>query len=119
MNEFYQPNTMVKSYLVFPRFLLELDISWSAKVCYALLLERTRMSQKLIRYIDAKNHAFVYYPQKELAKRLRRTEKIAKHALKELSEARLIERKRQGLGKADVIYLKVPPEEKLDLDLSW
>ena len=42
----YKTDTEISSYIIFPRFLIPLDLSNDAKVLYALLLDRAGISRK-------------------------------------------------------------------------
>ena len=42
----YKIDTDISSYIIFPRFLIPLDLSNDAKVLYALLLDRAGISRK-------------------------------------------------------------------------
>ena len=42
----YKTDTGISSYIIFPRFLISLDLSNDAKVLYALLLDRAGISKK-------------------------------------------------------------------------
>ena len=42
----YKTDTDISSYIIFPRFLIPLDLSNDAKVLYALLLDRAGISRK-------------------------------------------------------------------------
>lgn len=48
----YKTDTDISSYIIFPRFLISLDLSNDAKVLYALLLDRAGISRKK-GYIEA------------------------------------------------------------------
>ena len=42
----FKTDTEISSYIIFPRFLIPLDLSNDAKVLYALLLDRAGISRK-------------------------------------------------------------------------
>lgn len=42
----YKTDTDISSYIIFPRFLIPMDLSNDAKVLYALLLDRAGISKK-------------------------------------------------------------------------
>jgi hypothetical protein len=83
-------------------------ISCEAKILYGLLLDRMSLSIKN-RWFDEKNRAYIIFTVNEIAELLNcGTQKVVK-LLKELdTEAGigLIEKKRLGLGKPNVIYVK-------------
>ena len=45
MTDFLTADTNLPSYMIFPRFLLDMEINETAKILYIILLDRTRLSQ--------------------------------------------------------------------------
>jgi len=82
-----------KGYTLIPNYLLELKISTTAKVLYALLLSYCW------------NKDFCFPGQEEAAKRLNITEKTIQRNLQELQEAGLIKVTRRGQGKTNKYIL--------------
>ena len=103
---YIRQNTRIKHYLPFPIFLLELDISQSAKILYAMLLNRTTLSQKN-NWFDESGRVYIMYAIEEMAKELHKSKTTIKAALYELEQADLLERKRSDFGKPNVIFLKM------------
>ena len=64
-------DTGLPPYLPYPRFLLKMDISQTAKLLYALLLDRTTLSQKN-GWQDGEGRTFIVYPVAEIAEMLHR-----------------------------------------------
>ena len=56
----YKTDTDISSYIIFPRFLIPLDLSNDAKVLYALLLDRAGISRKK-GYIEADGTIRLYF----------------------------------------------------------
>ena len=56
----YKTDTEISSYIIFPRFLISLDLSNDAKVLYALLLDRAGISRKK-GYIEADGTIRLYF----------------------------------------------------------
>lgn len=98
-------------YLPYPRFLLGMDLTQTAKVLYALLLDRASLSRKT-GWKDEEGHIFVVYPIAYLADDLRKSHMTVKKALNELEEAGLLVRKKQGFSKPNLLYIKIPAEGK-------
>ena len=46
MTDFLTADTNLPSYMMFPRFLLDMEINETAKMLYMILLDRARLSQK-------------------------------------------------------------------------
>ena len=84
------------------------SLSCEAKVLYGLLLDRMGLSIKN-RWFDEEDRVYIIFPVEELAELLNcGTQKVVR-LLKELdvkSGIGLIEKKRLGLGKPNVIYVK-------------
>ena len=111
--EYMTADTKVNRYMVYPRFLSTIDVSPTEKIVYIYLFNRARSSQRASRsgkFADQLGRVYIVYPIKDLAADTGFTERWVKKSLKELEEAGLIERKREGKNKPDKIYVKVPEE---------
>ena len=100
--------TELPAYLPYPRFLLKMDISHTAKLLYALLLDRSTLSQKN-GWQDSEGRTYIVYPIAEIAEMLDKGCTTIKGALNELDAAGLLERRRMGFSAANRLYVKVPP----------
>ncbi len=81
------------------------SLSTDAKLLYGILLDRMSLSKKNGWY-DAQDRVYIMFSLESVSEILGcKSEKIIK-LFKELQEIGLIERKRQGLGKASLIYVK-------------
>lgn len=99
--------TPLPQYLPYPRFLLDTDLSHTAKLLYTLLLDRATLSQKN-NWIDTQGHIYVIYPLSKLSKDLRYSLSSITRAFAELENAQLVECVRNGFSKPSRILLKVP-----------
>lgn len=108
MTKFLTPSSVLPSYMMFPRFLLAEELNETTMLVYMALLNRARLSMERPDWTDQENHVFLYYPIKALAKTLHKSEMTIKNALSALEKAELIVRKRQGIGRPNRIYVKVP-----------
>lgn len=99
--------TPLPQYLPYARFLLDTDLSHTAKLLYTLLLDRATLSQKN-NWIDTQGHIYVIYPLSHLAKDLGCCISSVTRAFAELENAQLVERIRSGFSKPSCILLKVP-----------
>ena len=84
------------------------DVSAEAKVLYGLMLDRMGLSVKN-RWIDEENRVYIVYTIAEIMEDLNCADQKAGKLLSELDNIKgvgLIERKRQGLGKPNIIYVK-------------
>ena len=81
-------------------------ISTDAKVLYGLLLDRMSLSARND-WLDEQGRVYIVFTVEEIIENLACGNKKAVGPLRELeTEAGLIERKRQGLGKPNLIYVK-------------
>ena len=80
------------------------NISSDAKILYGLMLSRMILSQKN-NWFDDDNRVYIIYKIQEIQDTLCCGKNKAVNILKELENAKLIQRNRQGLGKADLIYV--------------
>ena len=102
--------------MAFPNFLLGMtELSDSAKIIYCVLLCRAQLSQKRDGFTDEHGRIFIYYPIKDLAEAVHKSEMSVKTALSSLEKHELIVRKRQGVGKANRIYVKFPVDRNLSV----
>ena len=108
MTAFITPETEMPGFLMFPRFLLDADISETSKLVYLVLLNRARMSQMHEGWTDAEGRVFLVFPIVELMQTVHKSETTIKTCLKALHKAGLIQRQHQGIGKPDRIYVKLP-----------
>ena len=92
MTDFLTADTNLPSYMMFPRFLLDMKINETAKMLYIILIDRTRLSQKNEGWSDIDGHVFIYF------------------TIELLEKQELIFRKRQVPGQPNQIYVKRPKE---------
>ena len=98
------------SFLRVPKILLQNEayagISAEAKLLYSLLFDRTELSNKN-GWLDDQNRVYIIFTVAEIRECMNCGNKKAIQLLDELeNKAGLIERKRQGLGKPNLIYVK-------------
>ncbi len=83
------------------------EYSINAKLLYGLLLNHTTLSQKS-GWVSEDGNVYVIYTIKQMANDLDRSERTVKTALRELENAGLITRVRQGWNQANRIFLQIP-----------
>ena len=110
MSQFLTANSKLPSYMVFPRFLLNSDLSETTKILYMILLDRTRLSIKNGGWSNNQGHVYIHFTISELADTLSKSEMTIKNSLSALEKADLIYRQRQGIGLPNKIYVKFPDE---------
>lgn len=102
-------DTRLPPYLPYPRLLLQADLTQTAKLLYALLLDRATLSQAN-GWLDEGGRIYLVFPIEKIAAALDRSSMTVKTALSELEDAGLIERRRSGFSKPNRIYVKLPPD---------
>ena len=107
ISDYLTVTTPLPRYLPYARFLLDTDLSHTAKLLYTLLLDRATLSQKN-NWIDAQGRIYVLYPLSSLAKDLGCSISSITRSFTELENAQLVERIRSGFSKPSRILLKVP-----------
>ena len=83
-------------------------LSSDAKLLYGLMLDRMSLSVKN-RWFDEDNRAYIYYTVEEIMNDLGCSHGTCTKIMAELDNKKgigLIEKKRQGLGRPDIIYVK-------------
>ena len=114
MTQFLTTDTALPAYMAYPKFLLDMtDLGETAKLVYIVLLDRARVSQAKCGWTDEHGNVFIYYPIRDLAEAVHKSEMSVKTALAALEKCGLILRKRQGVGKANRIYVKLPVDRNL------
>ncbi|WP_069988277.1 replication initiator protein A [Massilioclostridium coli] len=105
--DYIMADTPLPFFLPYPRFLLKMEISQTAKLLYSLLLDRSTLSQKN-KWQDDKGRIYIIYPIAEIAEILDKGSTTIKGALNELDMAGLLERERGGFSVPNRLYVKVP-----------
>ena len=104
--EYIKAQTPLPAYFPYPKFLLQMSLSHTARLTYVLLLDRMTLSQKN-GWVDVQDRAYVLYPLAGLAEDLQSSISSVTRALRELEAARLIERRSNGFSKPNQIFLGV------------
>ena len=90
------------------------DLSSNAKILYGLMLDRMSLSIKN-QWCDDKNRAYIYFSIEDIMELLNCGRNKAIKSMRELDDETgigLIEKRRQGFGKVNVIYVKTFMPEK-------
>ena len=96
MTDYMAIDTELPPYFFFPWFLLDMGLTLTAKLTYALLLDRARLSQ-FNGWSDETGRVYIIFPIGKLA---------------ELEAVGLIERRRQQFSKPNHIYVKLPDGQR-------
>ena len=112
MTDYMTADTALPPYFPYPQFLMDMRLSHTAALAYALLLDRAHLSQ-LNGWTDEAGRVYIVFPVEKIAAALNRSLSSAKNALAELSAAGLIERKRRGQFLPNLIYVKLPEGQRI------
>ena len=97
------------SFYRIPRLLIKdqhfKGLSSDAKLLYGLMLDRLALSMKN-HWLDNENRAYIIYSISNVMDDINCSKPTCVKIMKELDSFGLIERKRKGLGKPDIIYVK-------------
>ena len=110
MTQFLKCDSYLPPYMAYPKFLLKVDISETAKLVYMLLLDRARLSMKNKDWQDEKGRVFVRYTIPDLARDIGKGETTVKKTLKQLVRQDLICKQSLGPGQPNKIYVKIQAE---------
>ena len=118
---FYGTQADQYSFYRIPKALFQNDyfknLSSDAKILYGLMLDRMSLSIKN-QWFDEQNRAYIYFSIEDIMELLNCGKNKAVKSLQELDQENgigLIEKKRQGFGKTNIIYVKsfVIPDKKI------
>lgn len=107
---FYGQQADQFSFYRIPKMLIESERFWNvstdAKLLYGILLDRMNLSARN-QWLDEEGRVYIIFTIEEIKKAMHCAERKAVKMLDELEKkCGLIERKRQGLGKPNLIYVK-------------
>ena len=106
---FYGQSGEMFSYFRVPQILFRdirfKDLSTDAKTLYGILLDRMSLSVKN-GWLDGQGRVYIIFPIQEVMDALGCADNKATKLFRELENAGLVERKRRGLGKPNLIYVK-------------
>lgn len=115
--DYYKINeTLSNKYYQIPQELFENslykdNLNSDSKILYAFLLDRLSLSQKH-HWVDKEYRIYLIFTREEVQEKLNLSDKTVTKAFKQLSNVGLVEEKRQGLGKPNLIYVgKIQYEE--------
>ena len=106
---FYGQSGEMFSYFRVPKILFRdirfKDLSTDAKTLYGILLDRMSLSVKN-GWLDKQDRVFILFTIEDVKRALCCADNKATKLLRELEKFGLIERKRRGLGKPSLVYVK-------------
>ena len=112
MTEYYSKESLNKfTFYKMPKFLFIDEkykrLSLDAKVLYSLIIDRASLSTEN-HFIDKNENVYVFMTNQEVCEKLTCSHEKASKIFKELENFQLIERKKQGICRAYIIYPKIP-----------
>ena len=96
-------------YLIFPRFLLDMNFRFTAKEVYAILLDMALHSEAA--QTDQQGRRYLAFYNKIIAEIIDRTPSTVAQSLRELEDVGLVEKKLIALHTPYHIYIKLPAGE--------
>ena len=96
-------------YLVLPRFLLNMDVRFTAKEVYAILLDMALNSETV--QTDQRGRRYLEFFNKTVAELIDRTPSTVAQSLRELEAVGLVEKKLMARNTPYHIYIKLPAGE--------
>ena len=105
--------------MAYPRFLMNVDISETAKLVYILLLDRARLSMKNREWQDEAGRVFVLYTIPSLARDIGKGETTVKKALNQLVKQGLILKQSLGPGQNALTGINPPIRDKAHRNFLW
>ena len=103
-NEILENNYYQIPQELFVNKLYKEKLNSDSKILYAFLLDRLSLSQKN-HWVDSENKVYLIFTREEVQEKLCLSDKTVTKAFKQLTEVNLIQEKRQGLGKPNLIYV--------------
>jgi len=99
-------------YLQTPRFLMAGEfagnkLSNNARILYTLLFDRHRVSL-LNKWFDENGEVYIYFKREEMENQLGLSERTVSKVMQELKDLHLVEEKKQGMNRPNMIYLLSP-----------
>lgn len=111
---FFSITTHLPPFLPYPQFLLEIPVSETAKLVYALILSRIKLSQANS-WTDSNGHVYCRYTIQDLMADTGKSKSTIVTALNDLEKQDLLFRYRQGASRANMLFLKVPVSNTSDV----
>lgn len=109
MTQYLDKTNAMPEYMPYPKFLLKMDLTPTAKLIYVMLLDRYTLSKKN-GWKDSDGHIYLVYTIENLAADGGMGLTAIKRGLNELTAAGLIRRTRHGFSSPSRIYLLIPEE---------
>ncbi len=110
--DYITSNTPLPPSLAFPRSLLAVDVRFTAKEVYAILLDMALNSEADIHtHTDEQGRRYLAFFNKTIAELIDRTPSTVAQSLRELEEVGLVEKKLIARNAPYHVYVKLPAVE--------
>ncbi len=107
--DYITSSTPLPPSLAFPRFLLGVNVRFTAKEVYTIMLDMTLHSEQV--QTDKHGRRYLAFFNKTVAEIIDRTPSTVAQALRELEDAGLVEKKLIALHVPYYVYIKLPTTE--------
>ena len=107
--DYISDGSTLPPHLIFPRFLLDMNVRFTAKEVYAILLDMTLHSEAA--QTDQQGRRYLAFYNKIIAEIIDRTPSTVAQSLRELEDVGLVEKKLIALHTPYHIYIKLPAGE--------
>lgn len=109
LDYFYEYEAEQFAFYMIPKEIVEdkpyCDLSDGSKLLYSIILDRVKLSRQH-GWIDEQNRVYIIFTLEEVQRTLRCAKQKATKLMQELEAIGLVEKKRQGLGKPNLLYVK-------------
>ena len=107
--DYISDGSTLPPHLIFPRFLLDMNVRFTAKEVYAILLDMALHSEAA--QIDQQGRRYLEFFNKTVAELIDRTPSTVAQSLCELEAVGLVKKKLMARNAPYRIYVKLPAEE--------
>ena len=104
--DYITSSTPLPPFLAFPQFLLGVNVRFTAKEVYTIMLDMTLHSEQV--QTDKHGRRYLSFFNKTVAEIIDRTPSTVAQALRELEDAGLVEKKLIALHVPYHVYVKLP-----------
>lgn len=115
--QYFTKETLLPSYIPYPRFLLTMPLNETARVVYSLILSRIHLSQSN-GWVNADGWVYCRYTIKALMTDTGKSKTTIVTALGDLEAQGLLYRRRGGAGYSNMLYLRFPTNRSSEVQNS-
>ena len=109
LDYFYEYEAEQFAFYMIPKEIVEdkpyCDLSDGSKLLYSIILDRVKLSRQH-GWIDEQNRVYIVFTLEEVQRTMHCAKQKATKLMQELEAIGLVEKKRQGLGKPNLLYVK-------------